>query len=125
MGDTPSQQASVAHVLVVEDDPLVGETIMAMLEDDFRATLVGDAATALTALTAPPPVQVMLLDCLLPGGGVLDLLDHADRLGVPVILTSGAEEAIARLGGQRPALPKPFTSLELTALVRATALRTD
>jgi len=96
------------RLLLVEDDPLVGETIVAMLEDDYDIVLAPTAADAQAYLAGSEPPAVILLDCLLPDGGSAGLLAEADRLGISVVLTSGDPRESGRLGTHRPFLPKPF-----------------
>jgi CheY-like chemotaxis protein len=113
--------AHALHVLVVEDDPLVGDTILAMLDGEADAILATDTATACAALETDDRIAVILLDCLLPGGGIARVLSRAEELGIPVVLTSGAVGEIDRLGGSHPSLPKPFTGRDLLTLLRHTA----
>ncbi len=102
------------HILVVEDDPLVSEVIAAGLEDRFQTSVVETAADALQVLDRGD-VDLMLLDCSLPGGLDPALLPAADRLGAPVILMSGDHARIEGISGQsRPFVLKPFT---LTSLI--------
>jgi DNA-binding response OmpR family regulator len=102
------------HILVVEDDPLVSEVIAAGLEDRFQTSVVETAADALQVLVRGD-VDLMLLDCSLPGGLDPALLPAADRLGAPVILMSGDHTRIEGIGGNsRPFVLKPFT---LTSLI--------
>jgi DNA-binding response OmpR family regulator len=97
------------HILVVEDDPLVSEVIAAGLEDRFQTSVVETAADALQVLDRGD-VDLMLLDCSLPGGLDPALLPTADRLGAPVILMSGDHTRIEGVSGQpRPFVLKPFT----------------
>jgi DNA-binding response OmpR family regulator len=121
MNETGDGGSQTPHVLIVEDDDLVGETILAMLDDTCHATLVTDTGTALETLDAETAVDVVILDCLLPGGGTARLLAQADTMRVPVIIISGSSAEIARIGGSRPALPKPFSADELIDLVRKVA----
>ncbi len=109
------------RILVVEDDPLVSETILCVLEEGYRATLASCARDA-AALLRDGEFDLVLLDCILPGGGVADLIAHAERLGVSVVLTSGDPAQIeAQGGGNRPFLAKPFSLnrlLDVLAAVR-------
>jgi DNA-binding response OmpR family regulator len=109
------------HVLVVEDDDLVGMTIVAMLEGVHHAALAVDVAAALGVLDSAEPVEVILLDCLLPGGGVTRLLGAADDCGVPVILISGSSAEIGRIDDSRPSLHKPFSADEMLRLISIVA----
>jgi DNA-binding response OmpR family regulator len=106
--------ASRSHVLVVEDDPLVSEVVMAALEDGYDTSHAVTAVAALDRLRAGG-IHLLLLDCTLPGGLDDNLLPEADQRGVPVILMSGDPERMRRIEGkERPHVLKPFS---LTALL--------
>ena len=111
----------VNRLLLVEDDPLVGETIAAMLEDDYDIILATTAASAMQCLTGREPPAVILLDCLLPDGGTANLLAEADRLGLFVVLTSGDPREADCLGTHRPFLPKPFHQAALLKVLDGAA----
>jgi len=103
-----------SHILVVEDDPLVSEVVAAALDDTYETSLVETAAEAMARLDRGG-IDLMLLDCTLPGGLDVRLLPQADQSGVPVILMSGDPARMERLGDQpRPFVTKPFS---LTALL--------
>ncbi len=65
------------------------------------------------------PASLVLLDCSLPGGLGQDLLSHADRVGIPVLLMSGNPEAAERAGRDRPFVLKPFTLSALVERIQA------
>lgn len=107
------------RILVVEDEPLVSETIENALLESWPVMVADCSEDAVQALRAGPFAAV-LLDCLLPGGKAADVLAEADRHQVPVILMSGAPEQIEALaGGRRPFLSKPFTIQDLMETVRS------
>jgi DNA-binding response OmpR family regulator len=107
------------HVLVVEDDPLVLDTIRQFLESDFRissAVNVGDACACLRT----SHLDLALVDYLLPGGRGETVIKLAMELGVPVVEMSGyPQEILAMEGSPRPHLTKPFRMNELLATVKA------
>jgi CheY-like chemotaxis protein len=105
------------RILVVEDDPLVGETILCVLEEQYRVTLASSVCGAAACLR-DGEFDIVLLDCILPGGGVADLIAQAERLGVSVVLTSGDPEQIEAQGsGKWPFLAKPFSMNRLLDLL--------
>jgi two-component system OmpR family response regulator len=110
------------RILVVEDDPLVSETILCALEEDYQVTLASSARAAASHLQEGT-FDLVLLDCILPGGGVADLIAQAERRGAAVVLTSGDPGQIeAQGGGSRPFLAKPFSLtrlLDVLATARA------
>jgi DNA-binding NtrC family response regulator len=101
--------ASKSHILVVEDDPLVSEVVAAALDDVYETSLVETSAEAMERL-GQGGIDLMLLDCTLPGGLDAELIPQADQSGVPVILMSGDPARMDRLVDQpRPFVTKPFT----------------
>ncbi len=107
------------RILVVEDDPLVSETILCILEEHYQVTLASSAHCAAACLR-DEAFDVVLLDCILPGGGVADLIAQAECGGATVVLTSGDPEQIeAQGGGRRLFLAKPFSLNRLLEVVAA------
>jgi DNA-binding response OmpR family regulator len=81
-------------VLVVDDDPDVGSTLLEVLDElGYAGRWVADGASALRALVQAPP-DVVLLDILMPGLSGLDALRSIRALvpDVPVIMVSGAAD---------------------------------
>jgi DNA-binding response OmpR family regulator len=112
------------RILVVEDQELVAETIATALEDDYTVICAGSAAEA-SPLLEQRAIDLILLDCLLPGGCTAETIALADRTGVPVVLMSGdLARAEALREGARPFLGKPFTVDTLLAVVREALART-
>ncbi|HEX4368122.1 MAG TPA: response regulator [Rhodopila sp.] len=109
--------AETEHILVVEDDPLVSEIIVAALDDTYATTVVETAGAAMDRLRLGG-IRLMLLDCTLPGGIGDDLLPEADQRGSAVILMSGDPGRAQRLSDPpRPFLLKPFSLGSLMSMV--------
>jgi DNA-binding response OmpR family regulator len=103
------------RVLVVEDHALVAETITSALEDSYDVLHVSEAESALEVLTSSV-VDLVLLDCLLPGGRYAEVIMRCDQAGTPVVLMSGDLERGEVLKTEhRPFLAKPFS---IEALLR-------
>lgn len=110
--------AAKCRILVVEDQPLVAETILSALTDDYDVTCGANATEAMARIENDAP-DLVLLDCLLPGGRANEVIALADRRGVPVVLMSGAMDQIDTLSnGSRPFLAKPFSMIALAETVR-------
>lgn len=106
------------RILVVEDQSLVAETIASALEDAYSVLHSEDAREALQILESER-VHLVLLDCLLPGGGYARVLDRCDALALPVVLMSGDLERVEELrGGRRAFLAKPFSIDDLIGTVQ-------
>ena len=78
-----------ARILVVEDEPRLGELLRLYLErDGYAVTVVGDGRAAIDAVEADG-VDLVVLDLMLPGLGgeaVLEAIrDHGD---IPVLIAS-------------------------------------
>jgi DNA-binding NtrC family response regulator len=106
-----------SHILVVEDDPLVSEIVAAALDDAYQTSLVETSAEAMQRLQ-DGGIDLMLLDCSLPGGLDHQLIPKADQSGVPVILMSGdPARAETMADQQRPFVLKPFSLTALLTMV--------
>ena len=111
-----------SHILVVEDDPLVSEVVLAALEDLYQTSCAETAAAALERLCAGG-IDAMLLDCTLPGGLDPQLIPKADEIGVPIILMSGHPEMLDSVpGAPRPFILKPFSLASLLTAVEQVML---
>jgi DNA-binding response OmpR family regulator len=115
----------VAHILVADDDDLLGELLRFKLEDaGHRVTIIGDGRTALDAALSGD-YHLMVLDAMMPvlsGPEVLRrLAQEGSRLPV-VMLTArkGQNDVLDALSiGARDYLTKPFIPDELVARINA------
>lgn len=127
-----SQQAPVsdAHILIVDDDAQLRQLVSKMLRaHGYRATAVAGGREMLEMLRATP-VDLIILDVMLPGASGLELCRHVRQSSsVPILmLTAKSEETDRVLGlemGADDYLTKPFGSRELLARVRALLRRTN
>ena len=115
--------------LLVEDDPMIGDTLRAALRMDGHAVdWVRDAAAAQSTL-ASERFDLVLLDLGLPQGSGLDVLRTARARGdaTPVIVLTardGPGDKVAGLdAGADDYLVKPFDLDELGARMRAVLRR--
>jgi len=105
------------HILVIEDDPLVSEVVIDALGDRYDTTRAETAAEGLERLRAGG-VDLILLDCTLPGGLGEALVPTADSDHVPVILMSGNPGTAEQVPGRRPLVLKPFSLAALLDTVQ-------
>ncbi|UTH76644.1 response regulator transcription factor [Chromobacterium sp. IIBBL 290-4] len=117
------------RVLLIEDDPMIGEAVVSALRDaSYAADWVRDGKRALLALENHV-YDLLLLDLGLPGRDGMDVLAAVRRDGnpVPVLIVSardGLEDRLKGLdGGADDYLLKPFDMAELLARMRAVARR--
>jgi two-component system OmpR family response regulator len=117
------------RVLLVEDDPMIGEAIQGALKDaSYAADWVKDGQTALTTLSCQH-YDLVLLDLGLPGKDGLDVLTSLRAWDNPVpllIITArdGLDDRLRGLdGGADDYVLKPFDMAELLARMRAVLRR--
>lgn len=117
------------RILLVEDDPMIGDAIQGALNDASYATdWVKNGLTALAALETQA-YDLVLLDLGLPGKDGLDVLDGIrDRNNpVPLLIITARDGLDDRLrgldGGADDFLLKPFAMAELLARMRAVLRR--
>ncbi|TAK67034.1 MAG: response regulator transcription factor [Betaproteobacteria bacterium] len=113
------------RLLLVEDDPMIGESVRKGLQqDDFAVDWVQDGRAAELALETNP-YDTLLLDLGLPGKDGLEVLASLRRRGNPIpILVLTARDAVADRvkgldAGADDYLVKPFDLEELAARIRA------
>ena len=117
-----------ARVLVVDDDPNLGEVVARYLvREGYEVEVVRDGISGLdSALTSLP--DVVVLDLMLPGLDGLEVFRRLRRVApIPVVMLTarGSEEdRIAGLElGADDYVAKPFSPRELTARVKAVLRR--
>jgi DNA-binding response OmpR family regulator len=122
----PASPIHRRRILIVDDEPYIGRIIQLKLEQGpYSVESVTDGDAALDRLRSDDPVDLVLLDIMLPTGSGLDVLDQLRRLphrrGTPVIMLTakGQEqdrERAARLGAT-DFLIKPFSPKKLLARI--------
>jgi two-component system response regulator QseB len=112
-------------LLLVEDDPMIGEAIRAGLKrEGFVVDWVHDAESA-TGVLGSEPFELLLLDLGLPGSNGLKLLKSLRARGeaLPVLIITARDAVSDRVAGLDAGgddyLVKPFDLDELAARVRA------
>jgi len=106
------------HILVVDDEPGVQESLRMLLSSEGEISIAGDVESALREVSDSTP-DLVLLDLVMPGRSGLELLAELAERGVraPVIVltatntVNAAVEAMKR--GASDFITKPF---ELDAL---------
>ncbi|OYU68330.1 MAG: DNA-binding response regulator [Burkholderiales bacterium PBB5] len=119
------------HVLIVDDDPDIRELLTQYLaRQGLRASGAADGPTMRRVL-AREPVDLLVLDLMLPGEDGISLCRALRAPGQPplpiVMLSARADEADRILGlelGADDYLPKPFAPRELLARIQAVLRRT-
>lgn len=117
-----------AHLLVVEDDREMRTLIAKFLrQNGYRVTSVRDGREMWETL-AHAPVDLILLDIMLPGQSGLDLTRALrTRSQVPIIMVTARGDETDRVVGLELGaddyIPKPFSRPELLARIRAVLRR--
>ncbi len=102
------------RILVVEDQEPIASVIAELLSDAYEVVCAATVQDAVDQLFVAK-FHLVLLDCVLPGGTMWQVVLEADRQQVPVALMTGDPGQMREIaGGQRPFLLKPFS---LTALL--------
>jgi PAS domain S-box-containing protein len=108
-------------ILVVDDDPLIAMTMVAVLDDIGHRTIEAHSAhDALCALEHQSDIDLMITDYAMPNMNGLELVDEvrARMPNLPVILASGYAELPSGAAFDLVRLPKPFGRADLMAAIR-------
>ena len=131
---TLSAAVSTRRLLVVEDDDSIRETVgEALRAEGFEVQTCADGASALNLITAETsdPVDLIVLDLMLPGLGGLDLCRELRRINntTPILVISARDSETDRVLGLEVGaddyLVKPFGLRELVARCRALLRRSS
>ncbi len=119
-----------AHVLVVDDEPEIGQLIERFLTGHGFEVSIALNGSAVRAALRARPVDLVLLDLGLPDVDGLTLLrDFQTHWHGPVIVVSGRGESVERIVGLELGaddyVTKPFDLRELLARVRSVLRRTQ
>lgn len=119
----------VADILVVEDDPIIRQTVdYALRRAGFTTRTSGDGVEALGMAQNDPP-DLILLDLMLPGINGFEFADRIRRTDSEVaivMVTALSQEGDKVRGldaGADDYITKPFSTEELLARVRANLRR--
>jgi two-component system OmpR family response regulator len=120
----------VRRILVVDDDTALREQVSAYLTEHGFAVHAAGSASAMDAVLGEIPIDVVILDVMLPGEDGLSICRRLAENGGPAIIMMSAmgEEVDRVLGlelGADDYLPKPCSPRELLARVRALVRRLD
>jgi two-component system response regulator MprA len=113
-------------ILVVDDERAVRESLRRALElEGYEVDLAADGEQALARLRLGIPVDLVVLDILMPGIDGLDVCRRLRAEGnlVPVLMLTARAEVDSRVSGLDAGaddyLAKPFALAELLARLRA------
>lgn len=118
------------HILIVEDDPLVADVVIACLEDaEFKTTVTNSGQSALN-IVKDTEIDLCIVDLGLPDMDGLSLTrEIKSRSNIGIVILSGRGETTERIIGLEVGaddyLAKPFEPRELLARVRSVIRRTQ
>lgn len=113
-----------AHLLLVEDDPEIRETLAAFLRGKGYTVDVAGSGEAAMPFLDSPGIELVLLDVMLPGIDGLEVCRRIRARGGPrIIMLTALGEALDKVVGLEIGaddyITKPFDLRELLARVRA------
>ena len=122
----PASAATRPRILVIDDEPRVGELLVKILSASYDTSLESGASTALDLVKAGAHYDVILCDLMMPDMTGMDLQEVLERdfpeLAKRTIFMTGgaftarAQEFVDRLEGRL--LQKPFRMAAVEAFVR-------
>jgi CheY-like chemotaxis protein len=111
-----------ATILVVDDDSEVRAATIAMVQDLGHQVLIArTGAEALALVKAGQPIDILLTDLVMPGrmsGVELARAAGAAAPALRIAITTGYPGHRDLVRSPFPVLPKPFTRIELEAMIR-------
>ncbi|MHA6766431.1 response regulator transcription factor [Sphingobium ummariense] len=112
------------QIALVEDDDEIRELVVSLLEREGMAAHPCRTAAEFDALVAERPVDMALVDIMLPGEDGLSLCRRVRAMGnLPLMIVSARSDDVDRIVGLEIGaddyLPKPFNPRELTARIKA------
>ena len=117
-------------ILLVEDEPSVGELVRSYLgRDGYHVLWVRSGEEALAEL-ARHPIRIVILDIGLPGMDGFEVCrEMRSRSRVPILMLTARDEEPDRIVGLEVGaddyLTKPFSPRELAARIKAILRRTE
>lgn len=116
------------RIAIVDDDPRLRNRLRAYLRDEGFDAVALDGGAALRAFMAERPVDVVILDLVMPGEGGLSLTRYLrERFDVGILILTGKGDLVDRIVGLEMGaddyLAKPFNLRELLARVRSVLRR--
>jgi DNA-binding NtrC family response regulator len=95
-----AESRALPILLVVDDEPLIGDMLEMGLSREFMVELAGGVGPALERLRRSPTPDLVLCDMIMPGGGGPALIQALESEGGPlppvVFMSGGAATSVAR-----------------------------
>ncbi len=112
------------QVLVVDDDPRMLSMMRRVLEVDGYSVATADGGDAALDIVRTEPVDLLILDVMMPGADGFEVCRTVRReSGVPILMLTARDESVDKITGldcgADDYVVKPFNPDELMARVRA------
>lgn len=116
------------HILVVDDDPEIGSLLRSFLEAHDLVVTVAPDTRAMAVALANDPIDLVVLDIMLPGEDGVSACRRLRGAGAtPIILLSARGDDVDRIIGMEAGaddyIAKPFHPRELLARIHAVLRR--
>ncbi|MGH9195012.1 MAG: response regulator, partial [Acidimicrobiia bacterium] len=127
----PAAGREAVRILLIDDDPIIGQLIRAMLAPEFEIIYASTGQEGIEAATTAQP-DAILLDLLLPDVPGLDVLKELRREGrntehIPIVMLTAAGDEASEVdclySGVDDFLHKPFREELLRARITAVLRR--
>ncbi len=128
MAATGNTGGLAKRILIVDDEPQIGEVVSAYLrQESFDTVVKGTVSSALAEIEENRP-DLMILDITLPDGSGLDILRlSGEGRRIPTIMLTARSDEVDRIVGLELGaddyVVKPFSPREVVARVRAVLRR--
>jgi DNA-binding response OmpR family regulator len=124
---TEQTEGNRARILIVDDDPNTLEILRRWLNREGYTTVSADSGPACLEVLGKQPVDVIVLDVMMPGMDGLQVCEHLREnsawRSIPVMLLTAKDDIETRsrgmLLGVSEYLTKPVNKLELFARLQA------
>lgn len=117
------------RILIVDDDASIRDALGDYLSDHGFSVASADGASALDALLAKEPADLIVLDLMMPGEDGLSICRRLHGTGTPILMLSAMGTTTDRIVGLELGasdyLAKPFEPRELLARIRALLRRLE
>jgi DNA-binding response OmpR family regulator len=121
----------MARILIVEDEPIIAGALHDDLSlEGYDVTVIGDGSAG-AKYAIEHPVDLIVLDIMLPGRDGVDVCRDVRRAGLktPILMLTArvqeAEKILAFESGADDYVTKPFGTKELRARIKALLRRAD
>ena len=121
------------HIVIVEDEPVTQARLQSYFTQEGYTVSVTASGAGLREIMQNQPVDLILLDIMLPGEDGITILRRLraapDTAKIPVILLTAKnteyDKVVGLDTGADDYIPKPFGMMELIARIRAVLRRTE